>query len=638
MAGVRVPPDEPESKAVVKGRDDWAPSADESCSYVNTMIKGWAEDSPAARHPWVAAQATRVAVALRLGCLNHNELPPTLASLTERFQELLKGESKSRIKGAAQEVQDCFSWGVQRVETKSDSDCLIELGEHSHDTPRRRWEYDREGWDLDDAPGALRLLWERLGTGPLSGFFQWNGETRDTACLFRDEYRAPTAAFVGSELRSTTVNRLSVAISLGWETFTYDQDGEKVYADIPQSVLSKALETADRCENLRSLSAVTRIPIVRENFTIQTAPGYANGYLYAPSPGEDIQPHDGGIDAVLAPFAQFPWATDADRFNWLVALLMPLLNSAIPSGVMPLVIVNAHQAGSGKTLLASALSTLYGGELTSLPNREEEIQKTIVTYLDSHSKTVVVFDNLRGTLTSPTLEGVLTSGAYSARRLGATEMISMKNNKLWVATGNNVSVGQDLMRRTLWVSINPGMVDPHLRKGFKIADLLSWMRDNRAAMLSNLLGLIDGWREAGAPQPESSASDSYRVMDIATAILNFHGIAGDARSTEPRPSQLSTQDEDTLELLQALRERWQDEPFTAKDLFNEIDAYKPTRVSLALPKGHRTSKETTPVSLGRILRNRVGRIVSDEEASFELETVSRTGYSSFYQVAIKAKS
>jgi hypothetical protein len=118
---------------VVAPAGDWA-FAETTCSYVTKMITGWASDKPAARHPWLVGQATRLAAAHRLGCISETEHGDAIATLTERFRQLLK-IGNARAEGVA-EISDALSWGVGRVEAETDEQARRELGDHHHDGER----------------------------------------------------------------------------------------------------------------------------------------------------------------------------------------------------------------------------------------------------------------------------------------------------------------------------------------------------------------------------------------------------------------------------------------------------------------------------------------------------------------------
>ena len=141
-------------------RGDWAWTK-QSCPYALAMTRGWASDTPravdglpGARHPWLVAQAVRLAAAHRHGCLTAADHAIAVSTLSERFSDVVAdphlGDVRHVVPG---EVSDALSWGVRLVEAMSDADIATELGEHVHlDGP------GGQPTGIDNATGARHPL------------------------------------------------------------------------------------------------------------------------------------------------------------------------------------------------------------------------------------------------------------------------------------------------------------------------------------------------------------------------------------------------------------------------------------------------------------------------------------------------
>lgn len=107
----------------------WAP---QTCNYVIRMADGWAMDDPAARHPWLVAQATRIAAGHRYGCFDEAGYAGTVGLLVNRFRDLLvRGpESRKEVPG---EIPDALAWGRGLAGAKTEAGVSAELGFHTHD-------------------------------------------------------------------------------------------------------------------------------------------------------------------------------------------------------------------------------------------------------------------------------------------------------------------------------------------------------------------------------------------------------------------------------------------------------------------------------------------------------------------------
>ncbi|AKJ72333.1 DNA polymerase/primase [Gordonia phage GMA4] len=104
----------------------WAWKNDGGCAYAAKMIDNWATDSPTARHPWLLAQATRLACAHRAGCLTAADHNRAVTALTTRMQELCATGTARNV--APAEVRAALDWGTSRASLLSDTQLAKELG------------------------------------------------------------------------------------------------------------------------------------------------------------------------------------------------------------------------------------------------------------------------------------------------------------------------------------------------------------------------------------------------------------------------------------------------------------------------------------------------------------------------------
>lgn len=632
-SGIGIGESDDDTDVVQSSSGSW-PTAEVTCPYVAKMIEGWATDAPSiGRHQWMVAQAVRLAAALRRGCVSQTDLLKGLSTLDERLRHLCEGGIAGDPRTPPDtETYSAYAWAIQKVEKKSDDQVDEELGSHRHNAPESTGHADRVDWviqhPLDELPGLM----ERLGDGPLAGFFVKQQKVWDTRCLPNNVYKPPADSAEGTELRMTTPGRLRLALQQGYDIrIPASGPGSPGLNYVPamlkpQSIMD-ALSNPDACPNLRPLREVVRTPILLPDYTLVTRPGWHDQYLYLPTPGQRIEPirlpEGESVQHIRHIFHQFPWTCPGDEFNWLTALLLPILLTATPESTAPLLLLHAHQPGSGKTLLAQTLLSLYGGEMLPFPKSEEEVVKTLTSSLSSPQGVVRVFDNIDD-LSSRALEQLLTSHQWSSRLLGGNTISTLRNTKLWVATGNNCHVGKDMLRRTLWSSIDPKVARPEERTGYEIPNLNQWITQNKVSVLSHLYGLIIDWRDAGAPIPSNLAADSFPALDIATAILNFHGVEGSARDRSNQPVQRSTDDDALLEFICRLFDEYGEEPFSAKQLHAAAKGSEDLEHSIP---GDYDPETGTPLSLGMILKKRVKRIVSDDECDWCIVNSGRSNKS-----------
>jgi len=194
-----------------------------------------------------------------------------------------------------------------------------------------------------------------------------------------------------------------------------------------------------------------------------------------------------------------------------------------------LALIDAPQAGTGKSLLVDVLAMIWSGReapMMPFPRQEEEVQKSITATL-LQGRTLVCFDNIEGTLSSPALALVLTAHVYESRILGVSQNMVAPNRATWVATGNNIKPSGDLPRRCYHIRLDAKSSRPFQGREFKRADILGWVRENRGPLLRALLIIAVNWYRRGRPvavtDPLGKFESWHRTIG---GILKTSGIDG----------------------------------------------------------------------------------------------------------------
>jgi hypothetical protein len=195
----------------------------------------------------------------------------------------------------------------------------------------------------------------------------------------------------------------------------------------------------------------------------------------------------------------FPFVDPVSRAHALALLLQPLIRLLI-AGPTPLYLIEAPARGTGKGLLAEMVASVtlgLPGYVMALPRNEGEVEKRITAaLLQGHP--LVLLDNVTR-LDSAILSAVLTTTRWHGRRLGRSEIVEAPNMATWMATGNNVDLSDEMVRRLVPVRLDAGVERPEERTGFQHPDLLAWVRTNRPLLLSACLSLVQVWVNAGMP-------------------------------------------------------------------------------------------------------------------------------------------
>jgi hypothetical protein len=442
------------------------------------------------------------------------------------------------------------------------------------------------------SPASMTMwLQENIGAGHLSGMFNRGGAVVYTPAVGSSGYIAPKEAEEDSgpmQVRAVSKIGLAAQVQFSYQCFKIvdetDENGEKTGNKVETDALFPAqaaelvIAAPEHMPKLRTLRGVTHTPIMRKDGSILDRPGFdaASGLLYAPARGLQVEavPENptteeigAARDFVLNMVADFPFVSLDDRANWLGMMLTPLMREVVSSD-RKLFAVNAHQAGSGKTLLAKLGQYTHGAVFRSaLPEDEAEMRKWATGVLSTTTAPMVIADNVTGTLRSAFLAGLLTSQTLSDRVLGKTEDITVPQDRMWVITGNNVQIGADISRRLVTIAIDPGMERPEERTGFAISNLEAYAVANRGRTLSALLTLMRAWVVAGRPMESKDQSDSFQEWEAAVGgILSVAQVAGEFNTAKTRATVRDTDREEFGDFLEKLFLIFGEKEFLMRDL------------------------------------------------------------------------
>lgn len=304
--------------------------------------------------------------------------------------------------------------------------------------------------------------------------------------------------------------------------------------DVCKDILS--LKTWPQFPNIES---VIEAPMLRPDGSILIEPGYdkATCLYYVPGVGLDgisipksLTQEDAkkAADHILSEIiVDFPFKDNASKANAIAFLITGIVRYMV-DGNVPLALFDKPQAGTGASFLVDVASTVLTGgpaNMAGAPETEDEWRKTITSCLLSGSK-IICFDNITGKLRSSSLTRALTAKIWTDRHLGQNEMLNLPQKAIWAVTGNNISIGGDIARRSYWIRIDASMARPWLRIDFKHNDLLGWIKANRAAIVADLLIMAKAWNDAGRPAGKGSLGGFKSWSDIVGGILSYANVEG----------------------------------------------------------------------------------------------------------------
>ncbi len=292
---------------------------------------------------------------------------------------------------------------------------------------------------------------------------------------------------------------------------------------------------------LPPLDSVVRTPTFGKDATLITASGYhrRDALWMFPDDSLDIPEVPAKptreqiarartllVDELLV---DFPFVRDSDRAHAIAAILLPFLRRMI-AGLAPIHLIEAPTQGSGKGLLASLISIVSTGlaaEGRTVPENEDEVRKMITAELVT-GRPIILLDNLseKRVLESSALASVVTVPYWTDRLLGESEMLHLRNNALWLMTGNNPRLSAELSRRCIRLRIDPRIDMPWLRGGFRHPLITEWAQENRSALVHAALTLIQAWIAAGRPLHETRLGSFEKWSEVMGGVLDVAGIPG----------------------------------------------------------------------------------------------------------------
>jgi hypothetical protein len=327
---------------------------------------------------------------------------------------------------------------------------------------------------------------------------------------------------------------------------TSQGDTEAVPAHPPDWAVS-GVASRGEWPSIRPLEAVIEAPVIRLDGSILDVPGYdpETGLLYEPNAKfiavkDKPSVRDARAAAVelLDLVVDFPFAGPAHRASWLAATLTPFARFAI-DGPCPLFLFDAPASGSGKTLLCDTIAYLRTGREIArkdYPDCNVEMRKAI-TAIALAADPIVLLDNVASTFGGSALDAMLTARTWKDRLLGVSQMSpELPLITVWFATGNNVTLRGDIMRRIVPCRLEPDVENPEERTDFKYPRLMQHVRAQRPQLVSNVLTVLRAFIAAGRPDQGLKPLGSYEawsdlvrsavVDDVPTVVGSDGGPAG----------------------------------------------------------------------------------------------------------------
>lgn len=223
--------------------------------------------------------------------------------------------------------------------------------------------------------------------------------------------------------------------------------------------------------------------------------------------------------------AEFPWPNDSGRSKSVAisAMLTTFAGGIMPDkATKPVFIYSANSEGSGKTTLAQLAGMAYADTpAEAAPRDEVEWQKKLLSLVIS-GRRLILLDNLKGHLNSPSFEAYTTSSTFGGRILGVSREYIGEAGAVILITGNGLTFTPDLRRRALIVELFMHELraeDRTFRRRLSPATIVSL----RPCILSALYGIVVAWDQAGRPVASRMNTSFPEWCETIAGMVEFAG-------------------------------------------------------------------------------------------------------------------
>jgi hypothetical protein len=289
--------------------------------------------------------------------------------------------------------------------------------------------------------------------------------------------------------------------------------------------------------SLPHLRGITTIPTFAPDGKLHSRAGYCPSMelVFRPLTGiEGLEVPENPTDNELTSAVEyvltellgdFPFVNEASKAHVFAALLLPYIRPMV-DGPTPLHLISKPKAGTGATLLAELIGGISCGKvsLQPVPSDEAETRRSLLAVL-REDPAVIILDNVKS-LGGAALPSCLTSETYQDRVIGSSRLLRVRNRCLWLATGNNPALSDEMARRTVTIRLDTGLESPDLRDDFRHPDLKAWVIENRLSLIWCMVTIVRAWIARGRPPGPRTLGSFESWARIIGGILGVARVDG----------------------------------------------------------------------------------------------------------------
>lgn len=210
---------------------------------------------------------------------------------------------------------------------------------------------------------------------------------------------------------------------------------------------------------------------------------------------------------ILDLLQEFPFVNKASESVAIASILTVLLRNSLSA--TPLFAFSAPSPGTGKSALVDVAAIIATGKPSAVLSQgfsEEEMEKRLGTAM-LEGNIIINIDNVERPLKGQKLSQMLTQPRIKTRVLGKSKSVEMPSIATVFATGNNLSLQGDLVRRAVMCRLDAGIENPEERK-FK-RNIFKYVLENRGELVQAALTIPRAYHVAGMPDQDIPSLGSY---------------------------------------------------------------------------------------------------------------------------------
>ena len=304
----------------------------------------------------------------------------------------------------------------------------------------------------------------------------------------------------------------------------------------------------------------------------------------------------------------FPFVDGASKSVALSALITPAVRPALK--VAPMHVIRSPASGTGKSYLVDLVSAIYIGAPCPVIAKGEttaELEKRVNASLIA-GRPLISIDNVNGDLGGDYLCQAIERPQLDVRIFGKSEHARIDNNFMLFATGNNLRLVGDVVRRSIVCTLDASIERPELRS-FR-SDPIAGVSSRRGDFIAAALIIVRAHQVArGAGlAPPSQVGSLTEWSDLVRGALIWLGCADPlvtmeaARENDPELEALRS-------ALAAIAETIGVGEANARTAAEILRSAKDTPLESALSEVGTKGKPVDSVSLGQWLGRHADRVV-----------------------------